>query len=288
MKRLDRSELIFRILSYVAHHLVRALDALPVLVLDLDGRSPANRRSPKVASSYGPIDVQFDAVMALIIGERAEELLDRVHEHLVLHLLRHRVLDASCRSSPPTRCPRRSCSASAQIGFLIVFTMWFSRRLDPDLHQLPRTLGQQPLGHHLRLRRPSLQHLAACATTFNGISKEIEEAAIVDGANEFQVLTKIYLPMSKSALATVTLFYALNRWNGYFWNMRLVQGTEHPLQVILQRHHRKRAELRYRDQLSVFGVLARLRGDHPVNNSDHRRLPVLAEILRPGRERRRS
>jgi putative aldouronate transport system permease protein len=69
---------------------------------------------------------------------------------------------------------------------------------------------------------------------FSGISKEIEEAAIVDGANEFQVLTNIYLPMSKSALATVTLFYALNRWNGYFWNMRLVSGEEHPLQVVLQ------------------------------------------------------
>ncbi|MDR4969128.1 MAG: ABC transporter permease subunit, partial [Acholeplasmataceae bacterium] len=61
-----------------------------------------------------------------------------------------------------------------------------------------------------------------------------EEAAIVDGANEFQVLGSIYIPMSKSALATVTLFYALNRWNGYFWNMRLVQGNEHPLQVILR------------------------------------------------------
>jgi putative aldouronate transport system permease protein len=40
--------------------------------------------------------------------------------------------------------------------------------------------------------------------------------------------------MSKSALATVTLFYALNRWNGYFWNRQLVRDEEHPLQVVLQ------------------------------------------------------
>ncbi|MFA5525866.1 MAG: ABC transporter permease subunit, partial [Acholeplasmataceae bacterium] len=72
---------------------------------------------------------------------------------------------------------------------------------------------------------------------FSGVSKEIEEAAIVDGANEFQVLTNVYLPMSKSALATVTLFYALSRWNGYFWNLILVNNNnEHPLQVFLRRY----------------------------------------------------
>ena len=49
---------------------------------------------------------------------------------------------------------------------------------------------------------------------FSSIPKELEEAAIVDGANEFQLFYKIYVPMSTASIATVTLFYAISRWNG--------------------------------------------------------------------------
>ena len=45
---------------------------------------------------------------------------------------------------------------------------------------------------------------------FEGVPSEIEEAAIVDGATEFQVLSKVYIPMSKSTIATVALFFGIS------------------------------------------------------------------------------
>ena len=64
---------------------------------------------------------------------------------------------------------------------------------------------------------------------------EIEEAAIVDGASEFQVLTKVYLPMCKSTIATVALFFGISRWNGYFWARQMISNSnEHPLQVFIR------------------------------------------------------
>ena len=64
---------------------------------------------------------------------------------------------------------------------------------------------------------------------------EIEEAAIVDGATEMQVLSQVYIPMSKSTIATVALFFAISRWNGYFWARQMISNTnEHPLQVFIR------------------------------------------------------
>ena len=70
---------------------------------------------------------------------------------------------------------------------------------------------------------------------FEGVPSDIEEAAVVDGASEFQVLTKVYIPMSKSTIATVALFFAISRWNGYFWARQMISNShEHPLQVFIR------------------------------------------------------
>lgn len=61
------------------------------------------------------------------------------------------------------------------------------------------------------------------------------EAAIVDGANDFKIFSQIYIPMSKASIATVTLFYAISRWNGYYWARMLIANSfEQPLQVYLR------------------------------------------------------
>lgn len=72
---------------------------------------------------------------------------------------------------------------------------------------------------------------------FESIPRSLEEAAKIDGANDFSVLRKVYLPLSKPALATVGLFYAVTRWNGYFfWSMVILKDNDKiPLQVVLKK-----------------------------------------------------
>lgn len=73
-------------------------------------------------------------------------------------------------------------------------------------------------------------------TFFQSIPDSLEEAAIIDGANQWQVLWKIVLPLSRAAIATVGLMYGVGRWNSYFWAMVLLQNEAlQPLQVILKR-----------------------------------------------------
>ena len=73
-------------------------------------------------------------------------------------------------------------------------------------------------------------------TFFKSIPESLEEATKVDGASEFYILMKIYMPLSKAGLATIGLFYAVTRWNGYFWNMILLRdNSKIPLQVMLKK-----------------------------------------------------
>ncbi len=51
------------------------------------------------------------------------------------------------------------------------------------------------------------------------IPDELEESAFLDGATNFQILGKVVLPLSKSIIATLSLFYAVGRWNSYSDNM---------------------------------------------------------------------
>ena len=52
---------------------------------------------------------------------------------------------------------------------------------------------------------------------FLGLPRELLEAAAVDGANQFQIFTRVVLPLSKPALATLTVLSFLTNWNEFLW-----------------------------------------------------------------------
>ena len=60
---------------------------------------------------------------------------------------------------------------------------------------------------------------------FEGIPKDLEEAALIDGANNMQIFWRIIIPLSKPGLATVTIFTFLYSWDEFPWAHVAIQET---------------------------------------------------------------
>jgi putative aldouronate transport system permease protein len=70
---------------------------------------------------------------------------------------------------------------------------------------------------------------------FRGIPKEIEEAAIVDGASQWTILSRIYVPLAVPCIATLILFCVVTHWNSWFDGIMLMNNpANYPLQSYLQ------------------------------------------------------
>lgn len=70
---------------------------------------------------------------------------------------------------------------------------------------------------------------------FSGIPEELWESGKLDGASEFTIFSKIYLPLGKPVIATVVLFAALGYWNDWWLGLMLIDRTElQPLQMLLR------------------------------------------------------
>jgi len=72
-------------------------------------------------------------------------------------------------------------------------------------------------------------------SNFEQLPDSLEEAAIIDGANDLTVFFRIMLPLQKPIIATFALFISVGYWNEWFWSMILINDTRlFPLQVVLR------------------------------------------------------
>ena len=119
---------------------------------------------------------------------------------------------------------------------LFVFTMIFSAPLIPTYLNI-RDLGLIDSMWALVLPGAiSVYNMIIARTYFqNSIPEEMLEAAGLDGANDTQILLRLVLPLSKSIIAVLTLYYAVSHWNSYFDPYIYLNSEEKfTLQVVLR------------------------------------------------------
>ena len=131
-------------------------------------------------------------------------------------------------------------------NFFLVFTMWFSAGIIPQFLNYQQTysvfsgIGISDIKWMVVIAMGmNATNIILLRNSFEGVPSEIEEAARIDGATELQVLTKVYIPMSKATIATVALFFGISRWNGYFWAAKVMTDIEkqpesYPVQVFIR------------------------------------------------------
>ena len=130
---------------------------------------------------------------------------------------------------------RQNLKGKTLITAFIFFTMLFSGGLIPTFI-LVKALNL--IDSRWAMVLPCLVNtwnLLIMRNFFFAIPQSLEEAAVIDGANDVQILAKIVLPLSKASIATIGLFYAVSHWNAWFDAMIYINKTELlPMQNILR------------------------------------------------------
>ena len=120
------------------------------------------------------------------------------------------------------------------INIFITITMFFSAGTIPN-YLLMQKIGF--LDNPLVLIVPycmSVYNMIIMRSFFYGIPESLRESAEIDGASYFRILWSIYIPLSKPVLATLALFYAVGRWNGYSDALMFMKNKDfYPLQLLL-------------------------------------------------------
>ena len=120
------------------------------------------------------------------------------------------------------------------INAFITITMFFNAGTIPNYLLMQRL---NLLDNPLVLIIPSclsVYNMIILRSFFYGIPESLRESAEIDGASYLTVLLRIYIPLSKPVLATLALFYAVGRWNGYSDALMYMKNKDfYPLQLLM-------------------------------------------------------
>jgi putative aldouronate transport system permease protein len=119
--------------------------------------------------------------------------------------------------------------------FIIMFTMLFSGGLIPTFLVVNRLGLFNTVWAILIPCAIGPMNLIIVRTSILQIPDSLAESAVIDGANDFQILARIIMPLSMPVIATIGLFYAVGRWNDFFSALIYLNNEKlYPIQLVIR------------------------------------------------------
>jgi putative aldouronate transport system permease protein len=236
-RKLEVSELIFKIISYTFLTIFSLACLYPFVYAVSSSISGAHAVDYNEVILF-PKDIQFDAFKSIFGNNQ----FWNAYTNTLFLTVYGTIWAIGVSILGGYALSKKRLLFRSGFNFFLVFTMWFSAGIVPQYLNYLKTqkvfaaVGITDVKWLIVIAMGmAAMNIILLRNAFEGVSSEIEEAAIVDGATEFQVLTKVYIPMSQSTIATVALFFGISRWNGYFWARQMISNqNEHPLQVFIR------------------------------------------------------
>ncbi len=117
----------------------------------------------------------------------------------------------------------------------MIFTMFFSGGLIPLFFAIKNTGVYNTIWVSTVPYLISTYNVIIMKTFFQTIPESLEDAALIDGANDFQVFKDVILPLSKPVIAVIILYCGVSQWNSWFPAAMFVRDRGlYPLQMILR------------------------------------------------------
>lgn len=227
-----RPQQVFTVFNYIFLTMLGVLCVLPLLniiALSFSSRNMVNARMvtfwPKqfTVSSYAYMLEKSGLMPAVLIT------LKRVVLGLVVNMLMTIVV-----AYPLSKTKEAFRSRKYYVGFFL-FTMIFNGGLIPTYLVVKELRMLDTIWVLILPNAVTMYYVLLMLNFFRGLPSSIEEAAIVDGCNQWQTMVKIYLPLSLPSLATIALFIVVGHWNEWFDGMIYNnKSTNYPLMTFLQ------------------------------------------------------
>ncbi len=237
-RRLEISELVFKIISYTLLTVFAICCLYPFIYTisaSISGREAVEYNRLVLL----PKDIQFDAFSETF----NDNMFWNSYTNTLFLTFYGTIWEVGLSILGAYALSKKRLLFRKGFNFFLVFTMWFSAGMVPqylnyiNTKQVFNAMGIMDDKWLVVIAMGmAAMNIILLRNSFEGVPSEIEEAAIVDGATEMQVLWRVYIPMSKSIIATVSLFFGISRWNGYFWARQMINNSnEYPLMVFIRR-----------------------------------------------------
>jgi putative aldouronate transport system permease protein len=228
MKRLDRTEIVFKIFSYVLLTLFALACLYPFIFILSCSVSSENAVD---ANEVVLVPIGFNVKAYKYVFEDKGFWLSYCNSFFVtMYGTLVSMLVGICGAYALSK-PRLMFGRG--FNFMLVFTMWFNAGMIPT-YQNFKDFNVNNIYMFIIALGFNAFNIILLRNYFASVPTEIEEAATIDGATEFQILLKVYVPMSKASIVTVAMFYAVSRWNGYMWAQMLLDEDNFPLTVYIR------------------------------------------------------
>ncbi len=122
------------------------------------------------------------------------------------------------------------------VMFFAAFTMWFKPSMIPFFLTVGTDMHMKNTFWAMVLPRAIVTYnLIVLRTGFAAVPESLEESARIDGAKDFTILFRVFVPLCMANIAVVTLFYMVSKWNSWFDAMLFINKRNmFPLQLLLR------------------------------------------------------
>ncbi len=157
------------------------------------------------------------------------------YRNTILYVVLGGLLSVALTVSAAYGLTRKNLPGQRIMTLMMLFTMYFSGGLIPN-YLVVRGLGITDTVLAMILPQAIVTtNLIITISYFKGMPLSIDEAARIDGANDYTIMLKIMTPLAKPIIAVISLYYMVSIWNNYFSALIYInERSLYPLQLVLR------------------------------------------------------
>ncbi len=230
--RRSRGEQTFSVINIVLLALLMLITAYPLLYVVFASLSDPSSIVAYRGALLKPLGLTMDAYTRVL----QNPMIAIGYRNTVFYVVAGTALNITLTCLGAYALSRQNVMFKRPIMLLIIFTLFFNGGLIPTYLLVGQTLHMADTVWALIVPTAiNTINLIILKTAFESVPVSLEEAARIDGANDFTILFRVVLPLSLPALSVVVLFYAVAHWNAYFQALIYIQSRDlYPLQLVLR------------------------------------------------------